>query len=104
MSSLILRTLNAYPEWKTMKTTTEVAKFIVSKNNENPEYPTNINTTRQKKRYFEKFGTDFIVEKGKKGKLKAAVKWGVGVDNVDFEACKELNIPTFSIFFQKTQT
>ena len=67
MSSLILRTLNAYPEWKTMKTTTEVAKFIVSKNNENPEYPTNINTTRQKKRYFEKFGTDFIVEKGKKG-------------------------------------
>lgn len=30
---------------------------------------------------------------GKRGKLKAAVKWGVGVDNVDFNACKELNIP-----------
>tara|TARA_B100000900_G_scaffold415990_1_gene448356 strand:- start:24762 stop:25703 length:942 start_codon:yes stop_codon:yes gene_type:complete len=28
-----------------------------------------------------------------KGKLKAAVKWGVGIDNVDFEACKEFNIP-----------
>ena len=30
---------------------------------------------------------------GKVGKLKAAVKWGIGVDNVDFQACKELNIP-----------
>jgi len=30
---------------------------------------------------------------GKAGKLKAAVKWGIGVDNVDFDACKELEIP-----------
>jgi len=30
---------------------------------------------------------------GKLGKLKAAVKWGVGVDNVDFVAAKELEIP-----------
>jgi len=30
---------------------------------------------------------------GKAGNLKAAVKWGIGVDNVDFQACKELNIP-----------
>ncbi len=30
---------------------------------------------------------------GKAGKLKAAVKWGIGVDNVDFAACKELAIP-----------
>ena len=30
---------------------------------------------------------------GKAGKLKAAVKWGIGVDNVDFAACKELGIP-----------
>lgn len=30
---------------------------------------------------------------GKVGKLKAAVKWGIGVDNVDFSACKELGIP-----------
>lgn len=29
----------------------------------------------------------------KAGKLKAAVKWGVGVDNVDFVACKDLGIP-----------
>jgi len=29
----------------------------------------------------------------KAGKLRAAVKWGVGVDNVDFAACKDLNIP-----------
>jgi D-3-phosphoglycerate dehydrogenase len=27
------------------------------------------------------------------GHLKAAVKWGIGVDNVDFVACKELGIP-----------
>lgn len=30
---------------------------------------------------------------GKAGQLKAAVKWGIGVDNVDFEACKQLEIP-----------
>ncbi len=27
------------------------------------------------------------------GKLQAAVKWGIGTDNVDFDACKELGIP-----------
>lgn len=34
-----------------------------------------------------------VFEAGKSGKLKAAVKWGIGVDNVDFEACKDLGIP-----------
>ncbi len=34
-----------------------------------------------------------VFEAGKKGKLKAAVKWGIGVDNVDFDACLDLNIP-----------
>ena len=34
-----------------------------------------------------------VIETGKKGKLKALVKWGVGVDNVDFGACKKHNIP-----------
>lgn len=34
-----------------------------------------------------------VFEAGIKGNLKAAVKWGVGVDNVDFDACKELGIP-----------
>jgi D-3-phosphoglycerate dehydrogenase len=30
---------------------------------------------------------------GKAGQLKAAVKWGIGVDNVDFAACKDLGLP-----------
>lgn len=30
---------------------------------------------------------------GKSGQLKAAVKWGIGVDNVDFVACQDLGIP-----------
>lgn len=34
-----------------------------------------------------------VFKAGKAGKLKVAVKWGVGVDNVDFAACKELGIP-----------
>jgi len=34
-----------------------------------------------------------VFEAGKGGNLKAAVKWGVGVDNVDFDACKDLSIP-----------
>ena len=41
--------------------------------------------------------TKRVFEAGYKGKLKAAVKWGVGVDNVDFEACKNLNIPITNI-------
>jgi D-3-phosphoglycerate dehydrogenase len=34
-----------------------------------------------------------VFEAGKKGNLIAAVKWGVGVDNVDFKCCKDLAIP-----------
>ena len=34
-----------------------------------------------------------VFEAGKTGRLKAAVKWGIGVDNVDFAACKDLGIP-----------
>lgn len=34
-----------------------------------------------------------VFEAGKAGKLKAAVKWGIGVDNVDFQACRDLDIP-----------
>lgn len=30
---------------------------------------------------------------GKSGRLRAAVKWGIGVDNVDFAACRDLGIP-----------
>lgn len=37
--------------------------------------------------------TRAVFEAGKAGRLKAAVKWGVGVDNVDFAACKDLGIP-----------
>jgi D-3-phosphoglycerate dehydrogenase len=34
-----------------------------------------------------------VFEAGQAGRLKAAVKWGIGVDNVDFEACEDLGIP-----------
>lgn len=34
-----------------------------------------------------------VFEAGVEGRLKAAVKWGVGVDNVDFKACERLGIP-----------
>lgn len=34
-----------------------------------------------------------VFEAAKAGRLKAAVKWGVGVDNVDFTACQRLGIP-----------
>jgi D-3-phosphoglycerate dehydrogenase len=33
-----------------------------------------------------------VLEAGIRGRLKAAVKWGVGVDNVDFVAAKELGL------------
>lgn len=34
-----------------------------------------------------------VFETAQKGRLTAAVKWGIGVDNVDFDACKDLGIP-----------
>lgn len=37
--------------------------------------------------------TERVFTAGKAGNLKAAVKWGIGVDNVDFGACKKLDIP-----------
>lgn len=37
--------------------------------------------------------TRAVFEAGQSGRLTAAVKWGIGVDNVDFAACKDLGIP-----------
>lgn len=37
--------------------------------------------------------TEDVFRAGKAGRLRAAVKWGVGIDNVDFAACKKLGIP-----------
>ena len=37
--------------------------------------------------------TQQVFEAGQQGSLKAAVKWGIGVDNVDFKACEALGIP-----------
>lgn len=34
-----------------------------------------------------------VFEAGTKGRLKAAVKWGIGVDNIDFHAAKALGLP-----------
>lgn len=34
-----------------------------------------------------------VLEAGAAGRLKAIVKWGVGVDNVDFDAAKRLGLP-----------
>lgn len=37
--------------------------------------------------------THQVFAAAKAGGLQAAVKWGIGVDNVDFNACKALDIP-----------
>lgn len=34
-----------------------------------------------------------VLEAGRSGKLRACMRWGVGTNNVDFEAFKELDIP-----------
>lgn len=34
-----------------------------------------------------------VVKSGKEGKLQAAVKWGIGTDNIDFNAFEEFHIP-----------
>ena len=37
--------------------------------------------------------TRAVLEAGRNGRLKAAVKWGVGTDNIDLEAALELGVP-----------
>jgi len=37
--------------------------------------------------------TKEVFQAGVNGNLKAAVKWGIGVDNVDLSACSDLGIP-----------
>ena len=37
-----------------------------------------------------------VLEAGARGRLRAIVKWGVGVDNVDFEAAKRLGLPAIN--------
>ena len=34
-----------------------------------------------------------VLEAGMHGRLKAAVKWGIGIDNVDFTAARDLGLP-----------
>jgi D-3-phosphoglycerate dehydrogenase len=34
-----------------------------------------------------------VVRAGVSGRLRALVKWGIGVDNVDFDACREFGLP-----------
>ena len=65
MSSNKLRTLNSYPEWKTKRGIDEVRAFVSSiQNREEPNYPANL-TNEQKRRYMDKFGKDYYVERGK---------------------------------------
>jgi phosphoglycerate dehydrogenase-like enzyme len=37
--------------------------------------------------------TDAVLSAGAAGKLRAGVRWGIGVDNVDFDAAKRLGLP-----------
>jgi D-3-phosphoglycerate dehydrogenase len=37
--------------------------------------------------------TRAVFEAGASGRLRAAVKWGIGIDNVDFAAARELGLP-----------
>lgn len=40
--------------------------------------------------------THAVFAAGQAGRLRAAVKWGIGVDNVDFDACRALGIPVIN--------
>ena len=64
--SLLLRKLNAYPEWKSKNKIDDVAKYI-----KDGEMPTDIKTKLQKQRYKDKYGAnDFVVKRvGNKQRL-----------------------------------
>ena len=62
--SLLLRKLNAYPEWRTKSSIKSVAKYLddVEKDKEQPSFPASIKTKHQQKRFTSKFGNNFQVE------------------------------------------
>ena len=41
-----------------------------------------------------------VFEAGRAGRLKALVKWGIGTDNIDFDAAKDFGIPVKNTPFQ----
>ena len=62
--SVKLRTLNNYPEWKTKESIIGVAKYLETRTNDDPLYPSNIKSKQQRNRYTNKFGNgDFQVKK-----------------------------------------
>ena len=68
MSSTQLRTLNAYPEWKTKKGIDEVIQFVISIQDKKNTlaYPPSAKTAIQKNRFMNKFGNgDFQVDTNK---------------------------------------
>ena len=62
--SVKLRILNNYPEWKTKESIIGVAKYLESKDDDEPKFPNDVKTDQEKKRYTKKFDNDdFKVEK-----------------------------------------
>ena len=62
--SVKLRILNNYPEWKTKESIIGVAKYLESKDDDDPKFPNDVKTDQEKKRYTKKFDNDdFKVEK-----------------------------------------
>ena len=62
--SVKLRTLNNYPEWKTKKGIIEVAKYLETKDDDDPTYPASIKTDKDRNHFLKKFNTgDFQVNK-----------------------------------------
>jgi len=64
MSSTKLRSLNAYSDWETREGIVNVTNYVLSiQNNKEPEYPAKF-TTKEKRNYDKKFGSDYFVETG----------------------------------------
>ena len=62
--SVKLRILNNYPEWKTKESIIGVAKYLESKDDDEPKFPDDVKTNAERNRYVKKFGNDdFKVEK-----------------------------------------
>jgi len=61
MTSVEIRKLNMYPEWATLQGYQSVFDYVQSiQNNQAPLFPQNLNA-RQRQRFQEKFGTDYII-------------------------------------------
>ena len=68
--------------------------YVIPEDYPNVEYATLLKMLPEHEAWIagDDLGNRELLETAQKGKLREVVKWGVGIDNIDTEACKDLGL------------